>query len=74
MLFVPDALSSLADAGIDIFRLYIWDEDTDTIKELVRLYRAALAAPDTGEKAASGRLAEKIKASGFTKGHYYRGV
>jgi len=74
VLFVPDALSSLADAGIDIFRLYIWDEDTDTIKELVRLYRAALAAPDTGEKAASGRLAEKIKASGFTKGHYYRGV
>jgi collagenase-like PrtC family protease len=74
VLFVPDALSSLADAGIDIFRLYIWDEDTDTIRELVRLYRAALAGPDAGEKAASGRLAEEIKASGFTKGHYYRGV
>ena len=73
VLFVPDSLRSLAEAGISIFRLYIWDEDVDTIKELVRLYRAALAGSGSGE-AALGRLTDKIKAAGFTKGHYYRGV
>jgi collagenase-like PrtC family protease len=73
VLFVSDSLRSLADAGISIFRLYIWDEDVDTIKELVRLYRTVLAESGSG-KAVSGWLTDRIKAAGFTKGHYYRGV
>ena len=73
-LFVPDSLRSLAEAGIDIFRLYIWDEDDDTVKEIVRLYRSELTGTGSGYGTAFGRLTEKIKAAGFTKGHYYRGV
>ncbi len=73
VLFVPDSLKNLADAGINIFRLYIWDEEPDIIKDMVSLYRAA-ASCDSKAAAAYGGLAERIKASGFTKGHYYRGV
>jgi putative protease len=73
VLFVPDGLRSLKSAGIDIFRLYVWEEEPDAVEELVRLYRAALAGDEQGVRE-HGRLADRIRASGFTKGHYYRGV
>ena len=73
VLFVPDSMRSLSAAGVNIFRLFIWDETQKVIKELVQLYRAAVLG-DSREMAAHSGLAEKIKASGFTKGHYYRGV
>ena len=73
VLFVPDSLRSLRAAGARIFRLYIWDETPEVIKELVQLYRAAVHG-DSKEAAAHSGLAERIKAAGFTKGHYYRGV
>jgi putative protease len=73
VLFVPDGLRSLKSAGIDIFRLYVWEEEPDAVGELVRLYRAALAGDEQGVRE-HGRLADRIRASGFTKGHYYRGV
>ncbi len=73
VLFVPDGINSLRKAGIDIFRLYILDERPEDIKELVQLFRAA-ATGDSREIAAHGSLVERIRAGGFTKGHYYRGV
>lgn len=73
VLFVPDSLKNLTEAGISIFRLYIWDEDPDTVKGLVSLFRAAAAGVNTDTAGFDG-LTEKIKAKGFTKGHYYRGV
>jgi len=73
VLFVPDGVNSLRKAGIDIFRLYIFDERPEDIKELVRLFRAA-AAGDSVETASHSDLVERIKAGGYTKGHYYRGV
>lgn len=73
VLFVPDSLRSLKAAGVGIFRLYIWDEPSEVIKELVQLYRAS-ALGDSKEAAAHSGLVERIKDAGFTKGHYYRGV
>lgn len=73
VLFVPDGVNSLRKAGIDIFRLYILDERPEDVKELVQLFRAA-ATGDSHEMASHGSLVERIKAAGFTKGHYYRGV
>lgn len=73
VLFIPDSLRSLKAAGVGIFRLYIWDEEPSVVKELVQLYRSAMSGDDIG-LAGHGQLAEKIKAPGFTKGHYYRGV
>ncbi len=73
VLFVPDSMGSLIKAGVNIFRLYIWDEDPDTIKDLIGLYKAS-ATGDASEVAAYSSLVDRIKATGFTKGHYYRGV
>lgn len=73
VLFLPDGMRSLKAAGIGIFRLYIWDEEPSVVRQLVRLYRASLAG-DEEERAQYSCLADRIKAAGFTKGHYYRGV
>ncbi len=72
VLFVPDSIGSLVKAGVNLFRLYIWDEEPDTLKDLVGLYRAS--ASGGKDNAAFGGLVDRIKASGFTKGHFYRGV
>jgi collagenase-like PrtC family protease len=72
-LFVPEVLQKLADCGVDAFRLYILDEEEDEIKNLIKLYRNYI---EYG-KAADARMDEeaaRIKAAGFTKGHYFRGV
>jgi len=73
LLFLPDGIRNLTEAGINIFRLYIWDEDDETVRDLVSMYRAAVSGDDSRSEAWS-RLAERIKAAGYTKGHYYRGV
>lgn len=71
VLFIPDSLKKLKESGVGLFRLYISDESPDTVKQLVELHRRALADGDlTGFR----DLADEIKAGGFTKGHYYRGV
>lgn len=71
VLFLPDGIKNLADAGVNIFRLYIWDEDYKTVKDIADFYRAAASGEGT---AAWSKLTERIKAAGYTKGHYYRGV
>ena len=73
VLFVPDDATSLREAGVDILRIYVWDEDPKTVKELVDLFKAA-ACGDIEKTASYSGLIERIKASGFTKGHYHRGV
>lgn len=72
VLFMADGANNLRKAGISIFRLYILDEEPEDVKELVRLFRAA--AGSKSETIISKRIAERIKATGFTKGHYYRGL
>jgi len=71
VLFVPEAVKKLADAGVSTFRLYIMNECIDRIKELVNLYRM-LACKADAEKYAG--LVKRIKSEGFTKGHFYKGV
>lgn len=67
VLFVPGLLKDIKEAGVSILRLYIWDEEFSDIKELVKLHR--------GEKTTqTARIMEKISDSGFTKGHYIKGV
>lgn len=67
VLFVPEMLKELTQSGVSILRLYIWDEEPEDIIQLVRLHR--------GEQTEqTGRIAEKVRGSGFTKGHYVKGV
>lgn len=71
VLFIPDSLKKLRDAGIGLLRLYISDEEPDFVRRLVELHRKAPSGEDCGDFRGLG---EEIKARGFTKGHYYRGV
>ena len=71
VLFVPDALKRLRDAGIGLFRLYISDEEPDFVDRLVELHRRAAVGEDYGD---FKEISEEIKTKGFTRGHYFRGV
>ena len=68
VLFVPDNLRSIKAAGVDIFRLYIWDEAPEVIMELIQLYRAAISG-DSKQVAAHSGLADRVRAAGFTRGY-----
>lgn len=73
ILFVSDILSKLKAAGIDRIRLNITFENRNEIKDIISMYRASI----NGEKGLEDRyrkVIERIKDSGFTKGHYFRGV
>ena len=73
VLFLPDSLQRLAKSGVESFRLYIWDEGPELIKSLVGLHQEAVNNPSSALIKYAG-LINKIKAGGFTKGHYFRGV
>ena len=73
VLFVPDSLQGLKSSGVGLFRLYIWEEPVDVIKELILMYRAAASGDSRGAATHSG-LAARTRVGGFTKGHYFRGV
>ncbi len=70
-LFVPDVVKALADAGIGLFRMYIWDEGPEQVRELLKLYKAA--GFDDAVKP-SGHRADRLNEGRYTKGHYFRGV
>jgi U32 family peptidase len=73
VIFIPDALERLKNAGVNRIRLMISDEGTDEIRELVELHKDGLRYGSEG-LGKHKRLAERIKERGFTKGHYFRGV
>jgi putative protease len=72
-LFVPDITSRLADSGIDILRLYIHEETASEIKTIMSIYRDYLEL-GAGAGTVHQKEIDTIKALGFTKGHYFRGV
>jgi putative protease len=71
ILFVPEVVKALADAGIGLLRMYIWDEGPEQVRELVKLYKAALF--DNNVRT-SGFKAAMPNEGRYTKGHYFRGV
>lgn len=72
VLFVPDIVKDLADAGVGLLRLYVWDEGPGQVRELTKLYRAG--SFDLAASYAAAITANMPKKSGCTKGHYFRGV
>ncbi len=63
-LYVPEYMADLKDAGVTNFRLYVSDEKTQELKDLLVFFRRALG----GEKN------DHVRQKGYTKGHYNRGV
>lgn len=68
-----DTIEKLEDCGISSMRLNFFDETHDEINEIIDMHRDVIK---TGSDAVDNykELIDKIKAKGFTKGHYFRGV
>ncbi len=72
VLFAPEFSDQISKTGIDHIRLNFVDETEKDIHDICSLYRSLLGhdkiTPDME------KLIERIKASGFTKGHFQKGV
>lgn len=73
VLFIPDSIDRVMSSGVDILRLNVTDEAPDELKEILDMHRDVIRK-GTGALKKYGDSIEAIKAKGFTKGHYFRGV
>ena len=73
VLFVPDIVERLKAAGVDSIRLYVSDESPEEVLEVVGMY-CDIADNGTGVLKKYGSTVERVRAGGFTRGHYFRGV
>lgn len=72
VLFAPELSEQISRTGVNYFRLSFVDEGKKDIHNICALYRSLLehkkTAPDME------KLIERVKASGFTKGHLQKGI
>jgi len=73
ILFVPEVLNKLADNGINVFRLMVHEESAEDISKIINIYRGFIENRNNPYKEFENEINE-IKAPGFTKGHFFRGV
>jgi len=79
VLFLADDIEKISNLGLDIFRINISDEKPGKAAQIAALCREAIK---TGVKQNEkykyiekyNDIIEQIKKSGYTKGHYFRGV
>ncbi len=69
VLFIPELLNRLRCSGVDIFRLYMWDEEPDSIREIVDLYKAEILG-DTKKVLSYSNTIDRIKSEGYTNGYF----
>jgi putative protease len=69
-LFAPDIVKKAGDLGLDYIRLSFVDESPKEIYDIVNLHRSLLE----NRESKFTETIERIKAKGFTKGHFSRGV
>jgi len=73
VLLLEDSIDKIKTSDVDIIRLNFTDETADEMTKIVNMHRDLI---DVEKKALDIHrdLIDKIKSSGFTKGHYFRGV
>ncbi len=72
-LLVPELCGRLKKSGVELFRLDFLFEDAETVYDVTAMYSDVLKYGDEAlEKYAP--LVERLRAGGFTRGHYFRGV
>jgi len=73
VIYMADKLDMLKEGGINVFRMNIVDENPQDIIELSQMHYQLL---QYGADALNefGKLQQRIKEKGFTRGHYFRGV
>lgn len=77
LLSMIDSLKDLKDAGVNIFRLNMMEEDEKQVYMVTKGFRDTIDALKIGSMSLPGsaeQVIEYVKQKGFTKGHYYRGV
>ncbi|QNU67195.1 U32 family peptidase [Ruminiclostridium herbifermentans] len=71
VIFVPEHIGQISKAGVKYMRLNFVDESVQEIYDIVNLHRSINNNCNYSEK---DKIAEKIRAKGYTKGHFQRGV
>lgn len=73
VIYMADKLDMLKEAGINVLRMNIVDENPQDIVELTQMHYQLLQDGIEVLKE-FGKLHQRIKEKGFTRGHYFRGV
>ncbi len=73
ILYVPDIISDIYEAGVNSIRINVFDETPEEIKQITSMYKDILRNGKTSVGHYSA-LAKEIESQGFTKGHFFRGV
>lgn len=68
-LLLADELGEIIDSGVSRLRADFYFEEPEEITGIIKLYKNYKRIDE-----ADRSLIERIKAKGFTKGHFYRGV
>jgi len=70
VLFVAEDMGKIASIGVRRMRLDFYRENSKDVKEIISLYRNHKNL----DRCSHHEIIEKIKKTGHTKGHYFRGV
>ena len=73
VIFIADEIDKLNVKAVDILRLNITDETAEVVQDIIAMHRD-LAEQDVSSLNRHRELIDLIKRSGFTRGHYFRGV
>ncbi|HHV99749.1 MAG TPA: U32 family peptidase [Clostridiaceae bacterium] len=73
VIFIADEIDKLNVNAVDILRLNITDEAAEAVKDIIAMH-SDLAEQGISSLHKYGDLIDLIKRSGFTRGHYFRGV
>lgn len=69
VLFVAEDLERIIENGVKRLRLNFYTESPEEVFEIVSLYKRY---PNIGD--AENKLIQRIKNTGFTRGHFFRGI
>jgi len=78
IIYIPDEIKELSQAGIKTFRLNVYDETRSEILEVLKIYSNSLDIDKDSSYCEGGseynRILQKLIEKGITKGHLFRGV
>ena len=74
ILFLADNMNKITSSGADIFRINVWNESIDEVKNLVKMHQDLVKDNFEDGLTKYNDEIKKIKDKGFTRGHYFRGV
>ena len=78
IIYIPDEIKELSEAGIKTFRINVYDETRNEILDVLKIYSNSLGIDNDSSYSEGGseynRILQKLIEKGITKGHLFRGV